>query len=149
MRWLAALVVFATAGVEGAASDLEKLRGCVESVKATQVEIMGRLPIEIFSADRRLFHMSMGIPFLEENYRRLAEKLAAEHAPLERILLGNSLEGCLLFAQRYRDRAVRFSSVLATFLAMVAVLTLRAFSSILPPYAKPNLPPPPDARAAS
>jgi len=102
------------------AGDAEDLTRCVEQIEAYSGTLKRRIPATVLAADRRLFHMTEAVPHLRPN-----GELAARTGNFT--LLANSVEGCLLFKQRYEARAGLFQGLLACVVLLIVTLTVRAF----------------------
>lgn len=106
--------------VSASAGDGDELDLCVSQLERYSQKLQNRIPAAVFSADRRLFHMTQAIPQLRSN-----GELAARSGSM--ILLANSLEGCRIFQARYESRAAIFQGLLACLAGLIGALTVRAF----------------------
>lgn len=104
---------------------------CLAGLESDSKQYHAWLPEEIFTADRRLYQMDLGIPALGEDLEMLKTRLAttpptAFDAVLDRHMVDNAAAGCRTFRAAYESRAHRFLALLLCLLSMVATLTARA-----------------------
>ena len=130
MKWVA-VVLLGVSLSSAFAEDTASLEKCLAGVR-TDLDFYRRvIPPGIYAMDRRLYQMSFGVPLLEENAAILKKKISSsEFGEAEKHLLANAAQGCESFHENYRRRIRQFLSLSSCIVLLLALLTLRALSTI-------------------